>query len=591
MTLRPLRAAGSELYPRHVTGLDYWIVALYLVGTLIWGAWHARRASSSSEQFFAAGRSLPWWLAGTSMVATTFAADTPLAIAGLVATEGVWGNWFWWADVLPAVIGALVVAKLWQRSGVLTDNELVELRYAGRRASGLRLFRALYFGVLRNAIVIGWVNLAMLKVLPLVFDLPPGAEVWLLVGLFALTLGYTLLSGLWGVVFTDALQFALAMAGSIGLAVVALDHIGGLEGVASGLRARLGAAEAAETMALVPTHGEAFWAFVVYLAVKSWASGNTEGSGYVAQRILATRDERHARLAGLWYVVANFTLRPWPWIVVGLVALVDFPGLADPEEGYVRVMLARLPAGLLGLMVATFLAAFMSTIDTHLNWGASYLTHDVYRRFIRPDAPERRLVAVARASVTALAALGAIATLGMTSIEGAWKFLASISAGIGLIVLLRWLWWRINAWSEISVMTASLIATNVLLLWSDVAFPFSLAIVVAISLPFSLVVTLLTKPEPPETLAAFYARVRPPGFWGPVARAAGLAETGRESAGRGPVARVAAGTLGVYAWLLGGGWLLLGRPGAATLALALGALALWFAAAPLSALRAARSRR
>ena len=574
-----------------MTALDLSIVALYLVVTLAWGARHARQAGSSAEQFFVAGRSLPWWLAGTSIVATTFAADTPLAIAGLVATGGIAGNWFWWADVLPAVIGALVVASLWQRSGVLTDNELVELRYAGRRASGLRLFRALYFGVLRNAIVIGWVDLAMLKVLRLVFDLPPGTELWLLAGLFALTLGYTLIAGLWGVVFTDVLQFALAMAGSIGLAGVALAHAGGFDGVAAVLRERLGAARTAETLALVPTHGDAFWAFVVYLAVKSWASGNTEGSGYVAQRILATRDERHARLAGLWYVVANFALRPWPWIVVGLVALVDFPGLVDPEEGYVRVMLARLPAGLLGLMVATFLAAYMSTIDTHLNWGASYLTHDVYRRFLRPAATERDLVAVARLSVTALAALGAVATFGMASIEGAWKFLASISAGVGLIVLLRWLWWRINAWSEISVMTASLVATNALLLWSDIAFPFSLAIVVAISVPVSLVVTLCTGPEPMETLVAFYVRVRPPGFWGPVARAAGVPEAESVSAGRGPVARVAAGTLGVYAWLVGGGWLLLGRPGAGTAALALGAVALAFAAAPLSARRVARSRR
>jgi Na+/proline symporter len=288
-------------------------------------------------------------------------------------------------------------------------------------------------------------------------------------------------------------------------------------------------------------------------------------------------------------VVANFALRPWPWIVVGLVALVDFPGLADPEEGYVRVMLAQLPAGLLGLMVATFMAAYMSTIDTHLNWGASYLTHDVYRRFLRPAATERDLVTVARLSVTALAALGALATLGMTSIEGAWKFLASISAGAGLIVLLRWLWWRINAWSEISVMTASLVATNALLLWSDIAFPFSLALVVAISVPFSIGVTLCTPPEPLETLAAFYRRVRPPGFWGPVARAIGAPEP-RVSVARGPVARVAAGTFGVYGWLIGGGWLMLGRPGAGAAALVLGALALAFSAWPLTAPRSARSR-
>ncbi len=562
-----------------MTALDLAIVGLFLLATLVWGARHARRASASFEQFFVAGRSLPWWLAGTSIAATMFASDTPLAIAGLVATEGISGNWFWWADVLPAVIGALVIAQLWRRSGVLTDTELVELRYAGRRAAGLRLFRALYFGVLRNAIVIGWVNLAMLKVLRLVFDLDPGEEVWLLAGLFLLTLLYTGVAGLWGVVFTDAIQFVLAMIGSIVLAVVALTHVGGIEGLSQVLSSR----GESGRLDFIPEGGsEAFWAFVIYLTVKSWASGNTEGSGYIAQRILATRDERHARLAGLWYIVATFTLRPWPWILVGLIALVDHPGLADPEEGYVRVMLARLPAGMLGLMIASFLAAFMSTIDTHLNWGASYLTHDVYRRFVRPDASEARLVGVARLSVCALAALGALTTLAMDSIAGAWMFLASISAGSGLIILLRWIWWRINAWSEIAVMSASLVVTNALLFWFDVKFPFSLAIVVAISVPFALGVTFLTRPEPMETLRRFHARVRPPGFWAPVAS---TTAPPRQFL----VARVVAGTLGVYAWLLAFGWLVLGRPVAGLVALTAGALLLGFAGA-LSGPLAARFR-
>jgi Na+/proline symporter len=563
-----------------LSALDYAIVGVYLLGTLAWGARHARRAGSSPEQFFLAGRTLPWWLAGTSIVATTFAADTPLAIAGLVATEGIAGNWFWWADVLPAMLAAFLIAGLWRRSGVLTDNELIELRYAGRRAAALRVFRALYFGVLRNAIVIGWVNLAMLKVLRLVFDLDPGEERWLLAGLFGVTLLYTSVSGLWGVVFTDALQFVLAMVGATVLAVVAVAHMGGLEGLAEAVRASGGP----DRLDFIPPGGsEAFWAFVVYLTVKSWGSGNTEGSGYIAQRILATRDERHARLAGLWYVVATFTLRPWPWILVGLVAALDHPGLADPEEGYVRVMLAHLPVGMLGLMVASFLAAFMSTIDTHLNWGASYLTHDVYRRFVRPDAPERRLVIVARLSVCALAALGALATLAMDSIAGAWMFLASISAGSGLIILLRWIWWRINAWSEIAVMSASLVLTNLLMFWTDVAFPFSLALVVAGSVPFALGVTFLTKPEPIETLRAFYARVRPPGFWKPVA-------PGARSTGLFHVVRVVCGTVGVYAWLLGFGWLLLGKPVAGGVALAVGTLTLGFAAVSLNAPPAARSR-
>ncbi len=532
-------------------------MAGYLLVTLAWGAWHARRAGSSTEEFFAAGRGLPWWLAGTSMVATTFAVDTPLAIAGLVATEGIAGNWFWWADVLPAMLGAFLIAHLWRRSGVLTDNELIELRYGGRSAAGLRLFRALYFGVLRNAIVIGWVNLAMLKVLQLALGLDPATGSWVLAGLFALTLSYTLLSGLWGVVLTDVLQFTLAMVGSILLAVLAVGAAGGLGSLIEQLGLVHGTRAASRTLALVPPEREAFWAFVIYVAVKGWSSGNTDGSGYIAQRLLATRDERHARLAAIWYAVANFVLRPWPWILVGLFAFVVHPGLEDPEAGYVRVMLDQLPNGLRGLMVASLLAAYMSTIDTQLNWGASYLTLDVYRRFLRPGASELALMRVARASVVLLAALGALATLAMPSISGAWKFLASISAGTGLIVLLRWLWWRINAWSEIGVMAASLLLANGLFLFTDIPFPFSLALVVAISVPFALALTWLTSPEEPACLRAFYERVRPAGWWGPVA--ATLGEKG-QPLGVWPWVEVACATLGVYALLLGTGGLLLGRP-------------------------------
>jgi Na+/proline symporter len=497
---------------------------------LAYGLAHARRAGSSSAEFFVAGRSLPWWLAGTSIVATTFAADTPLAIAGLVATEGIAGNWFWWADVLPTMLGAFLVAHLWQRSGVLTDPELVEMRYGGRPATALRVFRALYFGVLRNAIVLGWVNLAMWKVLQLALGLGPEASGWLLAGLFGVAVVYTLASGLWGVVLTDVGQFVLAMLAST-------------------------------------SEGEAFWAFVVYVAVKSWASGNTEGSGYLAQRLLATRSERDARLAAIWYGVAHFALRPWPWIVVGLVALVRYPELEDPEAGYIRVMLDDLPVGLRGAMLAAMFAAFLSTVDTHLNWGASYLTNDLYHRFSRPGADERALVRVARASVVLLAAIGAGTTLLLPSIAGAWKFLAQISAGTGAILLLRWLWWRINAWSEIAVMAASLAGSAVVLAATDIPFPFSLALVVAFSLPFSLGVTLATRPERPDRLRHFYERVRPAGWWGPVARHAGL-EARR--IGAGPWLRIGAASIGIYALLLGTGGFLLGSPGPALLALLVG---------------------
>ena len=522
-----------------------------------WGAWHARSASKNTEAFFAAGRTLPWWLAGTSIVATTFAADTPLAIAGLIATDGIAGNWFWWADVLPVILGTFIVSHLWRRSRVLTDNEITELRYGGKPAAGLRLFRALYFGVIRNAIVIGWVNLAMVKVLSLALGLDDSASGLVLAGLFILTVGYTLLAGLLGVVVTDFLQFGLALVGSVLLAVFAIGDIGGL----ASLMDRLAEGHLAgghDVLALVPSlaDGEAFWAFIAYVGVKSWSSGNTEGNGYTAQRILATRSERDARLASLWYAIAHFALRPWPWILVGLVALVRFPGLEDPEAGFVMVMLDVLPNGIRGLLLAAMFAAFMSTIDTQLNWGASYLTHDVYSRFIDPEASERKLIWVARGSIILLAAIGTAATLGMDSVAGAWKLLATIGAGTGLIGLLRWLWWRINAWSEIAVMTASLVGANLVSTFTDVAFPFSLLIVVALSLPIAFAVTFLTPPEDPAVLRGFYQRVRPAGAWARIASDAGLRH---QPLGLRPWLDVAAATLGIYAAIAGVGWLLFGE--------------------------------
>jgi len=539
--------------------IDLGIILAYLAATLGWGAWHARSAGASTEAFFAADRKLPWWLAGTSIVATTFAADTPLAIAGLVATDGIIGNWFWWADVLPVVIGAFIVSHLWKRSGVLTDNEIIELRYGGRPAAALRLFRALYFGVLRNALVMGWVNLAMVKILTLAFALSPDQSIWVLAGLFALTVGYTLLAGLLGVILTDFLQFGLALAGSVLLAVLAISDMGGL----SSLIDRLGGERDLLRLVPGPGDGEVFWAFLAYVGIKSWSSGNTEGNGYTAQRIMATRSERDARLASLWYAIAHFAIRPWPWILVGLVAVVQYPELADPEEGYVRVMLDVLPTGVLGLLLASLLAAFMSTIDTQLNWGASYLTHDLYARFINPDASEARKVIVARLSVIGLAAIGALATLSMDSVAEAWKLLATISAGTGLILLLRWLWWRINAWSEIAVMTASLVFANVVDVFTDLAFPFSLVVVVFLSLPVAFLVTWMTPPESSDVLQRFYERVRPAGAWAPVAEAAGLP---LKPLGWRPWFEVSAATLGIYATIAGTGWMLFGDPVHATLA-------------------------
>lgn len=467
-------------------------------------------------------------------------------------------------------MGAFLVSHLWKRSGVLTDNEIIELRYGGRPAAGLRLFRAIYFGVLRNAIVMGWVNLAMLKVLSLVMGLDERQSVWLLFGLFLVTIAYTLLAGLIGVVLTDFLQFGLALAGAILLAVMAIDDQGGLGALLEALGDRR------DLLAVVPPvdDREAFLAFVAFVAIKSWSSGNTEGNGYIAQRILATRTERDARLASLWFGIAHFAIRPWPWIAVGLVAVVQYPALADPEEGYVRVMLDTLPPGLLGLLLAALLAAYMSTIDTQLNWGASYLTHDVYARFLVPNADEARLVRVARGSVVFLAAIGALATLGMDSVADAWKLLATITAGTGLILLLRWLWWRINAWSEIAVMTSSLLFANLVDAFTDITFPFSLVVVVSLSLPVAFAVTFATAPENEAVLARFYERVRPAGAWDPVAAKLGLPA---KPLGWGPWIDVLAGTTGIYAAIIAAGALLLGEPTRAGITILAAALLLAFA--------------
>ena len=551
-------------------GLDFGIVLLFLGGSLLFGLRHARRSSQSPEQFFAAGRSVPWWLAGTSMVATTFAVDTPMVVAALVATQGVSGNWFWWSDVLPTMIAALVVAELWRRSGVLTDNQLIELRYSGRPALLLRVFRALFFGVIKNAIVLAWVNLAMLKLLQVALGLAADGSRYALFGLFAFTVTYTLLAGLWGVILTDSLQFLLAILGSVALAWGSIASAGGIPALTQELVARLGSESTSNLLSVVPSSNEAFWAAAAYLLVKSWASGNTEGNGYLAQRILATPDARHARLAALWFAIAHFALRPWPWILVGLVALVRYPDLADPEVGYVRVMLAELPAGLLGLMLASLLAAYMSTVDTHLNWGASYLTHDIYARVLRPEASERERVRVARWSVVALAGLGVATTFATPSIFSAWRVLASIVAGSGLILLLRWIWWRVNVWSEISVMAASLLAT-IALNGLDVSFPLSLVLVVAIAIPVSLAVTLVTRPEPAATLEMFYRRVRPPGAWGRVASRAG--EAGPESL-KGRAIAVLVGTAAVYAILIGTGEAILGSAALGVLCVVLGCSAI-----------------
>jgi len=512
-----------------LTENDWIIIAAYFVLSLGIGLAYTRRAGRSVAEYFLSGRHLPWWLAGTSMVATTFAADTPLAVTEMVARHGVAGNWLWWNFVMSGMLTVFLYARLWRRAGVMTDVEFIELRYAGRAAAFLRGFRAIYLGLLMNSLIMGWVTLGMAKVIGLSLNIGKLAATFLCLGITAL---YSLLSGLWGVVVTDAVQFVIAMVGAIALAVFALEVVGGISGLMARLPEHFGSVEAA--IAVWPGWGSAWLpveTLLVYIGVQWWASwypgAEPGGGGYVAQRIFSTRDERHGVLATLWFNIAHYTLRPWPWILVALSAVVLYPELrtTDPTALYVRVMVDHLPPIWRGLLLASFAAAYMSTIATHLNWGTSYLINDFYRRFVRPSAGERHYVHVSRMVTGLLALISVVVTLNLQRITGAWELLLGLGAGTGLVYLLRWFWWRINAWSEIAAMTTALVVTAGL----KIARPFSeddpllyaksMLVTVTVTTMAWLLVTWLTPAEPEAKLKEFYERVRPGGpGWAPLAR-------------------------------------------------------------------------
>ena len=532
-----------------LTLADWSIVALYFLFNVAVGLYYKRRASRDTAEFFLSGRNVPWWLAGTSMVATTFAADTPLAVTGLVARNGVAGNWLWWNLLASGMLTVFFYARLWRRAGVMTDIEFSEIRYAGRPAAFLRGFRALYLGVLINCIILGWVNLAMVKILQLLFGVGKLEALAMVLGLIALTSAISTLSGLWGVLVTDLFQFVIKMGMVIVLAVVAVHAVGGIDAMKEKLALLPGHGS---VLSFVPDVGSAWMpliTFFVYIGVNWWATwypgAEPGGGGYIAQRMFSAKDEKHSVLATLWFNIAHYAVRPWPWILVALASLILFPGLADPETGYVRVMIDYLPSSLRGLMVAAFAAAYMSTIATQLNWGASYLVNDCYRRFLRRDATERHYVRASQVATVLLTVVSAVATFYMGSIAGAWKLLIVTGAGTGTVLLLRWYWWRINAWSEVSAMIAAF-AVSVLLQTAGgfdsdrpVDFAWIMLITVAITTGAWLAVTFLTRPEPEGTLVAFYRRTRPSragwGGGGARARRPGLRGRAREPArlGRG----------------------------------------------------------
>ena len=497
-----------------ISPIDWAIIIGYILFALGLGIYFSKRAGKDMNEFFISGRNLPWWLAGTSMVATTFAADTPLAVTGLVVEDGIAGNWLWWNAVLSGMLATFLFARLWRRSEIITDVEFTELRYSGPSASFLRGFRALYIGLPINCITMGWVILAMQKIVVLTLNLPDTASTKVIVVLACLLIAgiYCALSGFWGVVMTDIVQFGMAMVGSIALAIIAVNKIGGVGVIKEKLVSIYGAEN--QILNFTPDFSAgkmAIITFGVYLGMQWWASNGVDGSGYIAQRMFAAKNERHTLLATLWFNIAHYTLRPWPWILVALVAMVVYPNLEDPEAGYPMLMLDYLPVGLLGLMLTAFLAAFMSTIDTHLNWGASYLVNDLYKRFFKPEADPQHYVAISRLAVMLIMLVAGVTSLFMDSIAGAWKFLIALNAGIGLVQILRWYWWRINAWSEISAMLAALVASIVVFLLPQTKGEFALQMLIIV--PFStvvwVVVTFITAPVSTETLTKFYSKVKP----------------------------------------------------------------------------------
>ena len=532
--------------------VDWLIIGIYVLLTLAIGVLFSKRAGKSLSEFFLSGRSLPWWIAGTSMVATGFAADTPLAVTSIVIKNGLAGNWIWWAFALGGMITVFVYARLWRRSEVMTDVELVELRYSGKPAAALRGIRAVYVALIINAIIIGWVCGAMVEFFEFTVFSDAGESTWrkwaLLAGCLVFVGVYSTLSGMWGVALTDFLQFFLAMLGCVILAVVAVNHLGGVGELRSRVVDEFGSDQALNYLPSVS--GENAWmplhAFLIIALVQWWATwypgSEPGGGGYVVQRMASCRDERHSLWATLWYQVAYYCLRPWPWIMVAFVALVLFPELranflADdsfkPDRGYPMVINELAPAGLRGLMLVTFFAAFMSTISTQMNWGASYLVRDVYQRFVQPDASDKHYASVSRVASLCVLAAGGFATWMMIdkSIDAIWNILLALGAGTGAVFMLRWFWWRINAWTEIVAMISSLVFFLLIGVgekdsWTQVVVVGSAQVKILLVACFSiaawLIATFVTKPEPMKKLVDFYSKIRPGGpGWKPVAAEAG----------------------------------------------------------------------
>ena len=615
----------------HLGFLDWAVIALYVAFAIAVGLYLRRRAGRSTDDYFLAGRSLPWWVVGTSMVATTFAADTPLVVTGWVRDGGIWSNWLWWCFAVGGMLTIFLFSRYWRRLGVMTQAELAELRYGGKGAAALRGTLGFFHAFLTNPIVLCWVLLAAAKISDVLFDID---KVTALAIACAICMSYSLLSGFWGVAITDLVQFALAMIGAIVFAVIVWQAVGGREAIVGELAGSGG--DAGDYLAFLPHPGDGSWteigfwttplaAVAVYLGVSWWATSGVDGGPVVVQRIAASRSPAHGSVGTLWYNIANYALRPWMWIAVALASLLVIPhgepltspvagtvveisesgdrvviqddagartavevtaidgwagvlptvtkkigdkvtaanmvddkiekssviARSDSEKAYVVMMVRYLPAGILGVVIASLLAAFMSTIDTHVNLASSYFINDLYRRFLRPKESQTHYVAAARFASVAILLLGAFLASVSTSISDLFTFFLAFLGGVGPVYLLRWLWWRVTMYSSG---------------WS--LGPFSpggeiepvgrLLVVVVVSLACGLLATFLGPRSDPAKLVSFYEKVRPVGAWGPVRALARYAPKPHE--GKKVLAGIAGGLAMVWGLTLGIGWWLLGDP-------------------------------
>lgn len=504
--------------------LDWAIIAVYIVIIVVVAFLFRKKSGNSLSDFFLGGRNLPWWIAGLSMVATTFAADTPLVVTELVGQNGIAGNWLWWNFLIGGMLTTFFFARLWRRANVLTELEFIKIRYSGKKSVALRGTRAVYIALIMNTLIIAWVNVALMTIIQVFFGIEGSMLLWIMFAAMFVAALYSTVSGLMGIVVTDAIQFFIAMFGAIMLAVLVIssEKIGGITGLKDSLPATafrffpdIGGKGTAGVLSL------SVGSFLAFGLVQWWASwypgAEPGGGGYIAQRMMSTKNEKHSIFATLFFQISHYAIRPWPWIVVGLAAAVLYPNLPQTELrfGYVYAMRDFLPVGFKGLMLVAFLAAYMSTISTQLNFGASILTNDLYMLFKRKKTSQKTLVWVGRISTIVLMIFSIAVTSQVQTISGAWTFMIECGAGLGLVLILRWYWWRINAWSEFTAMLMPFILYALSKFVFKLEFPNSFFLTVGGTTISWLIITFITKPTDSKILSKFYEQVRPQGWWKP----------------------------------------------------------------------------